>query len=93
VSLTTFSPGVGLAPLSPSQGTEPEKAIKREGLQACRERGSQAGHAPIRTQTARLHSLIELAKLRGVEPRAYPSGATRRAIWKPGTVTLPLDLK
>ena len=42
---------------------------------------------------ALFYSLIESAKLCSVEPRAYLSEATRRAIWNPGTVTLPRDLK
>jgi len=40
-----------------------------------------------------LYSLIESAKLCGVEPRAYLSEAARRAIRDPGTVTLPRDFK
>jgi transposase len=42
---------------------------------------------------ALFYSLIESAKLCGVEPRAYLGEATRRAIRDPGTVTLPRDLK
>ena len=38
-------------------------------------------------------SLIESAKLTGVEPRAYLAEAARRAIRNPGTVTLPRDFK
>ena len=42
---------------------------------------------------ALLYSLIESAKLAGVEPRAYLAEAARRAIRNPGTVTLPRDFK
>jgi transposase len=45
------------------------------------------------TEVAALfYSLIESAKLVGVEPAAYLAEATRRAIANPGTVTLPSDL-
>ena len=42
---------------------------------------------------ALLYSLIESAKLAGVEPRAYLAEAARRAIRSPGTVTLPRDFR
>jgi hypothetical protein len=42
---------------------------------------------------ALFYSLIESAKLAGVEPRAYLSEAARRTIRDPGTVTLPRDFK
>jgi hypothetical protein len=38
-------------------------------------------------------SLIESAKLAGVEPQAYLGEAARRAIRNPGTVTLTRDFK
>ena len=41
---------------------------------------------------ALFYTLIESAKLAGVEPAAYLAEATRRAIANPGTVTLPRDL-
>jgi hypothetical protein len=41
---------------------------------------------------ALLYSLIESARLAGVEPRAYLREAAIRAIRNPGTVTLPTDL-
>jgi transposase len=45
------------------------------------------------TQVAALfYSLLESAKLIGVDPAAYLAEATRRAIATPGTVTLPTDL-
>ncbi len=42
---------------------------------------------------ALFYSLIESAKLAGVEPRAYLREATLRAVRNPGTVTLARDLK
>jgi transposase len=39
------------------------------------------------------YSLLESAKLAGVEPAAYLAEATRRAITTPGTVTLPHELQ
>ena len=45
------------------------------------------------TEVAALfYSLLESAKLAGVEPAAYLAEATRRALANPGTVTLPSDL-
>ena len=41
---------------------------------------------------ALFYSLIETAKLCGVEPRDYLIHATRAAINKPGTVVLPHEL-
>jgi len=38
------------------------------------------------------YSLIESAKLAGLEPAAYLCEATQRAIANPGTVTLPAAL-
>ena len=46
------------------------------------------------TEVAALfYSLLESAKLSGVEPASYLAEATRRAIAHPGTVTLPRDLR
>jgi transposase len=42
---------------------------------------------------ALFYSLIESAKLAGVEPAAYLAEATRRAIANPGTITLPTDVR
>ena len=42
---------------------------------------------------ALLYSLIESAKLAGVEPRAYLGEAARRAIRNPGIATLARDFK
>jgi transposase len=42
---------------------------------------------------ALFYSLLESAKLAGVDPAAYLAQAMRRAIANPGTVTLPMDLR
>jgi transposase len=42
---------------------------------------------------ALFYSLIESAKLCGVEPRAYLREATLRAVRNPGTATLARDFK
>jgi hypothetical protein len=39
------------------------------------------------------YSLIESAKLAGVEPRGYLREATLKAVRNPGTVTLARDFK
>jgi transposase len=45
------------------------------------------------TQVAALcYTLLESAKLAGIDPAAYLATATRRAIATPGTITLPRDL-
>lgn len=52
--------------------------------------GSRSGRG---TEVAALfYSLIETAKLTGLEPPAYLREATHRAIANPGTITLPRDL-
>ncbi|MCP4899162.1 MAG: IS66 family transposase [bacterium] len=38
------------------------------------------------------YTLFEIAKLSGVDPRAYLTMAAKRAIANPGSVTLPSDL-
>jgi hypothetical protein len=42
--------------------------------------------------TALFYSLIETAKLAGVNPKTYLLAATRAALETPGTVTLPHTL-
>jgi hypothetical protein len=42
---------------------------------------------------ALFYTLFETAKLSGVNPQAFVLEAAKRAIRKPGTVTLPADLK
>ncbi len=45
------------------------------------------------SRSALFYSLIESAKLCGVEPRAYLREATLRAVRNPGSVTLPREFK
>ena len=55
---------------------------------------SAAGSSERGTRVAALfYSLIESAKLCGVEPRAYLREPTLRAVRNPGSVTLAGDLK
>jgi hypothetical protein len=55
---------------------------------------SEFGPAERGTRVAALfYSLIESAKLCGVEPRAYLREATLRAVRNPGAATLARDLK
>jgi hypothetical protein len=61
-------------------------AVGRKNHYGSRSEGGTRSAAPF-------YSLIESAKLGGVEPRAYLSEAARRAIRNPGTVTLAHDLK
>ena len=61
-------------------------------------RASPLGHDGSRCErgtrvAALFSSLIESAKLCGVEPRAYLREATLRAVRNPGTATLARDLK
>ena len=49
--------------------------------------------SPLPAGLAPHYSLIESAKLCGVEPRAYLREATLRAVRNPETVTLVRDLK
>ena len=69
----------------------------REGRrpQASHSRKNHYGSRSERsTRVATLcYTLLESAKLTGVEPAAYLAEATRRAIATPGTVTLPRDLR
>ena len=51
--------------------------------------GSRSLHGP--RVAASFYSLIESAKMVGVEPAAYLREATHRALHQPGTVTLPID--
>jgi hypothetical protein len=54
----------------------------------------ERSRAGLTTRVAALfHSLIESAKLCGVEPRGYLGEAARRTIRSQGTVTLPRDFK
>lgn len=63
----------------------------------CGRRHRRKNHYSLRSErgtrvAAVCYSLLESAKLAGLEPAAYLAEATRRAIANPGTVTLPRDL-
>ena len=61
--------------------------------EALKTAGRNGYSARLRNRVAALfYSLIESAKLCGVEPRAYLGEAARRAIRSPGAVTLARDL-
>jgi hypothetical protein len=65
---------------------------------ACRGLHNRKNHYGSRSErgtrvAALFYSLIESAKLVGLEPGAYLAEATRRAIVTPGTVTLPAALR
>ncbi len=69
-----------------TNGVERDIAVGRKNHYGSRsERGTRVA--------ALFYSLIESAKLCGVEPRAYLGEATRRAIRNAGTAALPRDLK
>ena len=68
------------------EGLRHETAVGRKNRYGSRsERGTCVA--------ALFYSLIESAKLCGVEPRAYLREATLRAVRNPGTATLARDLK
>jgi transposase len=68
-----------------------ERAIRGVAVGRKNRYASRSGRG---TRVAALfYSLIESAKLAGVDPRAYLGQAVRRAIRNPGTVTLARDLK
>ncbi len=77
-------------PAIPLDNNHTERALR--GLVVGRK--NHYGSKSLRgTQVAALfYSLLESAKLAGLDPAAYLTEATRRAIATPGTVTLPADL-
>ena len=67
-------------------------------LRLCAAPHKRKNHYGSRSQrgtrvAALCYTLLESAKLAGVEPATYLAEATRRAITTPGTVTLPRDLR
>ncbi len=58
-----------------------------------RRKNHHGGRLERGTRVTLFYSLIESAKLAGVEPRAYLGEAPRRAIRSPRAVTLARDLK
>jgi transposase len=77
-------------PAIPIDNNATERAIRGVVLGRKNHYGSKSLRG---TQVAALfYSLVESAKLAGLEPAGYLAEATRRAIANPGTVTLPRDL-
>jgi hypothetical protein len=68
-------------------------AIGKVLLQLMDARTFGRNHDGIKTGYTKDVPLIELAKLAGVEPRAYLVQAARRAIRNPRTARLARDLK
>jgi hypothetical protein len=62
---------------------------RRSGQQRHRAGATRHGDRPQESLRLTVYSLIESAKLCGVEPKAYLFHATRAALKNPGTVTLP----
>ncbi len=74
----------------PVDNNATERALRGIALGRKNHYGSRSERG---TRVAALcYTLLESAKLAGVEPAAYLAEATRRAITTPGTVTLPRDL-
>jgi len=75
----------------PVDNNATERALRGIALGRKNHYGSRSERG---TRVAALfYTLLESAKLTGVEPAAYLAEATRRAIGTPGTVTLPRDLR
>src|SRR5438067_2617530 len=74
----------------PVDNNATERALRGIALGRKNHYGSRSERG---TRVAALcYTLLESAKLAGVEPAAYLAEATRRAIVTPGTVTLPREL-
>src|SRR5207247_3678836 len=74
----------------PIDNNATERALRGIALGRKNHYGSRSERG---TRVAALcYTLLESAKLAGVEPAAYLAEANRRAIATPGTVTLPRDL-
>jgi hypothetical protein len=77
-------------PRIPLDNNASERALRGVVLGRKNHYGSKSQRG---TEVAALfYSLLESAKLAGLEPAAYLAEATRRAIASPGAVTLPRDL-
>jgi transposase len=77
-------------PAIPLDNNATERALRGVVLGRKNHYGSKSQRG---TEVAALfYSLLESAKLAGQEPAAYLAAATRRAVEKPGAVTLPRDL-
>jgi hypothetical protein len=81
--------------LLPSRSTDAARQVLAGYAGVAIGRKSHYGSRPERgTRVAALfYSLIESAKLAGVEPRGYLREANLRAVGNPGAVTLARDLK
>jgi transposase len=77
-------------PAIPLDNNATERALRGVALGRKNHYGSRSLRG---TEVAALfYSLIESAKLAGIEPAAYLREATRRAVRNPGTITLPHHL-
>src|SRR5437867_3243583 len=74
----------------PIDNNATERALRGIALGRKNHYGSRSERGP--RVAALCYTLLESAKLAGVEPAAYLAEATRRAIATPGTVTLPREL-
>ncbi len=83
----------GLRPGLVGSRTRTESSASLRGVAVGR-KNHHGSRSERGTRVAALfYSLIESAKLCGVEPRAYLREATLRAVRNPGTATLARDLK
>ena len=89
-----YPPAPSDAIFEPASGS---KELRFDGDSPCVNQSERCADLDSRPQpdpgAALFYSLIESAKLAGVEPRAYLREATLRAVRNPGTVTLAGDLK
>jgi transposase len=76
-------------PLIPLDNNATERGMRAVAVGRKNHYGSRSLHGT--RVAASFYSLIESAKMVGVEPAAYLREATHRALRQPGTVTLPID--
>jgi len=74
-------------PLIPLDNNQTERAIRGVALGRKNHYGSRSERGL--EVAALMYTLMESAKLAGVDPAAYLREATLRAIANPGTITLP----
>jgi transposase len=77
-------------PLIPLDNNATERGMRAVAVGRKNHYGSRSLHGT--RVAASFYSLIESAKMVGVEPAAYLREAAHRALRQPGTVTLPSDL-
>ncbi len=80
-----------MIPHIPIDNNGVERAIRPLALGRKNHQGSKSIHGTH--VVALFYSLIESARLVGVEPGLYLTEAARRAVRESGTVTLPRDLR